>query len=197
MPVEAPPAKPPISPAKLAANRRNALLAGAPRKSLNKRNVFHALAQDGFTVKEIAKDLGFPEGTCWRWMKEDRGLREAYKKGRAAAIGRVVDAMQSRAVGMTLPETDLHVVDKTLVRTELTKHFLPDTLAGIFFLKNRDPANWADRQEIHQTTTIAGLPAGVMERMRTLARARSFGHAQVVDVEAKALPEPYWNYEGV
>lgn len=126
-------------------------------------------------------------------------MANAYKKGRAKAVGRVVDAMQSRAEGMTLPETDLHVVDKTLVRTELTKHFLPDTLAGIFFLKNRDPKNWADRQEVNQTTTIAGLPEGVLERMRTLARAKSFG--PVVDVEAKALPEPakepYWNYEGV
>lgn len=50
-----------------------------------------------------------------------------------------------------------------VVREEYVEHYPPDVSAIQFFLKNRDPSNWKDRQEVQQTGDLVvrvegGLP---------------------------------------
>jgi hypothetical protein len=100
-------------------------------------------------------------------------------------IDRVEDSLVQRALGMTIPETRVSVINGEIVLTTIKKHLPPDTLAIIFYLKNRAPERWGDRQHIRMETTIKGLPEAMLERMRAAARKR----AGFVDVEpVKELP---------
>jgi hypothetical protein len=136
--------------------------------------------------------MGISERTLRTWKVDDKKLSAAIKRGRAELIDRVEDSLVQRALGMTIPETRVSVVNGKIVLTTIQKHIPPDTLAMIFWLKNRAPERWGDRQSIRVQQTIAGVPEGILERWRAAARAKSFGPAvpaQVVDVETRpALP---------
>jgi alkanesulfonate monooxygenase SsuD/methylene tetrahydromethanopterin reductase-like flavin-dependent oxidoreductase (luciferase family) len=101
-----------------------------------------------------------------------------------------MDSLADKALGMVLPDCHVTAYEGQVTVTPLEKHLAPDTLAQIFWLKNRDPKNWSDRQEVHTTTTIAGLPESVMDRIRAAAKARAEGRpvVDVQEVKPKALP---------
>lgn len=102
-------------------------------------------------------------------MRESRRLSEAYKRGRRFGVQRVVDALQSKAEGMTLPDSHVSSYEGQITVTPVVKHLAPDTLAQIFYCKNRDPAHWSDRQDVRLETTVAGLPEAMLDRMRKAA----------------------------
>lgn len=179
------------SPAKIAAARRNGKKGGAPRKTLNKARIFGHLMSEGLTVRQAARIMGVCEDTCWTWMKEDRRLSEAYKKGRAWAVRRVEDSLHDKAIGMTLPDCHVTQYEGVVTVTPLEKHLAPDTLAQIFYLKNRAPERWADRTGSSQTVTVAGLPEAVSDRIRALARAKASGQLARPVVEVQEVkPSP-------
>ncbi len=59
---------------------------------------------------------------------------------------KVENALLRRAVGYEYTETRVEESDKGSKVTEITKHMPPDTKAAIFWLKNRQPGRWSDRQ---------------------------------------------------
>jgi hypothetical protein len=193
----------PASPAKLAAARRNGQKGGAPRKTLNKLKIVEALASQGSTMAEVSRTLGVGRDTLWRWMKEDRRLSNAYKRGGAMRDRRIVDALADKALGMVLPDCHVSQHQGIVTVTPLEKHLAPDTLAQIFWLKNRDPQHWNDRQITTVEHSIAGVSPDVIARMKALGRAKAAGKPMIEVQEVKALPAPapakeaYWNYDGL
>ncbi len=81
-----------------------------------------ALARNGLTDAEIAEQMGVHVSTFWRWFNEHPELREAVRAAGAVANQRVRSSLYKRAIEGS------------------------DT-ASIFWLKNREPAEWRDRQE--------------------------------------------------
>ncbi len=59
---------------------------------------------------------------------------------------KVENALLRRAVGYEYTETRVEESDKGSKVIEITKHLPPDTKAAIFWLKNRQPGRWSDRQ---------------------------------------------------
>jgi len=115
------------------------------------------LAKLGATNLEMAEALGVALSTFNLWKTLHAEFSDAIKIGKDVADDRVEQSLYQRAMGYSHPETDIRVVDGSIVETPMIKHYAPDTTAAIFWLKNRRPAEWRDKHELdhsgHMTFT--------------------------------------------
>jgi len=107
------------------------------------------LAADGLTYDAIAGAMGIGKRTLSRWKDQFPQFAEALATQREAAIQKVEDALYKRAIGYEFTEVKT-VTDKDgYVTTTVTEKAMPpDTIAQIFFLKNRKPSEWRDRHDV-------------------------------------------------
>jgi len=116
-----------------------------------------ALAREGHTDTEIAGRLEPPVNvaTLNRWKLEYPEFRESLNEGKAIVDARVEDSLLRRALGFTSTETRLEAkADESgkplrggkVIKT--TKQVIPDVTACIFWLKNRRPDQWRDKQDV-------------------------------------------------
>lgn len=114
------------------------------------------LAAKGLSIIQIGLSLGWCEDTIHRRKKENKELSEAIKRGQAQGIETVSNSLFENATGFNYEE--VHEESRTEGAKDgegkTTKHkkvikkrALPNTTAQIFFLKNRDPANWKDKHD--------------------------------------------------
>lgn len=106
------------------------------------------LTKLGATDVELADFFQVAVSTISRWKVMQPEFSEALKVGKDAADERVVQSLLHRALGYSHPEIDIRVVEGQIVKTELVKHYPPDTTAAIFWLKNRRKDEWRDKQEV-------------------------------------------------
>jgi hypothetical protein len=109
------------------------------------------LCKLGATDVEVADFFKVDVRTIYRWKAEHEGFCHALKTGKQAADERVVSSLFARATGFEHDDVDIRVVDGKIVQTRIRKVYAPDTTAGIFWLKNRRPAEWRDRHDIEQS----------------------------------------------
>ncbi len=115
--------------------------------------LLRAWARDGLTDEQIADKCGIGTTTLYRWKDEYREIREALKRGKEVVDIQVENALLRRALGYRYDEiTKEERIDKAsgerrLVTTKIvTKEVQPDVTAQIFWLKNRRPDVWRDKQ---------------------------------------------------
>lgn len=108
----------------------------------------------GATDKELAEFFEVSEATINNWKLVHYEFLESIKRGKQIADGEVADRLYQRAMGYEHPEDDIRAVEGRIVITPTIKHYPPDTTAAIFWLKNRQKAQWRDKQEIEQTGTL-------------------------------------------
>ena len=108
------------------------------------------LASAGMLDKDIADRMGIAESTLNRWKLEHPEFREAIDRGKEEPNLMVEAAILKSALGHKEDEVTQHrdedgnIVGTTMVR----RYYPPNTGAMIFFLKNRIPERWRDRQEV-------------------------------------------------
>lgn len=113
-----------------------------------------SLAIQGKTVAEIAKEIGVARSTLNKWISENKELADAINEGRDIADAKVERSLYKRATGYTYKEKKVvQTVDKDgnqkPARVEITEKVVPpDVTAQIFWLKNRKPSKYRDRQDI-------------------------------------------------
>jgi hypothetical protein len=108
------------------------------------------MARRGFTRSEIAELLEVNRVTLRRWEATYPELAAALSKGSRVADDRVVRSLYERAVGYSFESEKVFCnKDGVVTRVPCIEHMPPDVTACIFWLKNRDKANWRDRHE-HQ-----------------------------------------------
>lgn len=118
------------------------------------------LAALGATDREIAGFFDVAESTLNLWKHTQPGFSESIKVAKEAADTRVEQSLYRRAVGYTFDSEKVFQFQGAVVRAETTEHVPPDTTAGIFWLKNRKPAEWREKLEIE---VDAGLAARLLE----------------------------------
>ncbi len=112
------------------------------------------LAQKGYTVKEIARDIGVAVSTVSKWIAENEELSEAIKKGRRFADSQVEMSLYQRAIGCKITKKRTVIQaggngEQKPARVEILEEEIPpDVTACIFWLKNRDPESWRDKHDI-------------------------------------------------
>jgi len=114
-----------------------------------------AWCREGLIDSEIAKRLGIGYDTFNKYKKLYKALSDALIAGKAIADYRVEDALFKRATGYTTEEVvKERKLNKETGQTELvvakivTKEVAPDPTSMIFWLKNRQPLKWRDKQDI-------------------------------------------------
>lgn len=111
-------------------------------------------ARDGLTNEQIAKNVGINPKTLYDWMNKKDAIREALKKGKEIVDFEVENALYKRALGYTITINE-QKLDKDGFVHDLKRdvHIPGDTVAQIFWLKNRKTKQWKDKIETSVDTT--------------------------------------------
>jgi hypothetical protein len=104
----------------------------------------------GATDREMAEFFQVAESTLNLWKLEHPEFSESLKLGKDAADDRVEKSLYRRALGYSHDAVKIFADPKTGAEqiVPFTEHYPPDTTAAIFWLKNRKPQEWRDRQEL-------------------------------------------------
>lgn len=106
------------------------------------------LAKLGATDKEIADFFEVTEQTLNNWKQAHPDFFESLKRGKAVADAEVASKLFHRATGYEHPEDKIFQYEGMPVVVPTIKHYPPDTVACIFWLKNRRPELWRDKQDV-------------------------------------------------
>lgn len=112
------------------------------------------LALLGLTDKQMADIWGVCEATINSWKKSCPEFLESIKVGKEEADAKVAQALYHRATGYKHEAVKIFCnKDGEVTEVPYVEHYPPDTTAGIFWLKNRQPKEWRDRHEVHTNIT--------------------------------------------
>lgn len=112
-----------------------------------------AWARDGLTDEQLAAKIGITATTLYDWKNKYPVISEALKRGKEVVDVEVENALLKRAMGYEYTETRTETADDGTVKTiVMQKTMPPDTTAQIFWLKNRRPAAWRDKQQVEHST---------------------------------------------
>ena len=122
--------------------------------------VIEGWARDGLTDAQIAHNIGITTTTFYDWKKKFPAFSDALKSGKEVVDVMVENALLKRALGFTYDEITkstkrVPIIGKNGEVTEIEevtnktvkKMVVPDTTAQIFWLKNRRPDKWRDKQD--------------------------------------------------
>lgn len=129
-------------------------------------------ARDGLVNEQIANEIGIHPSTLYDWQKKYPEIAEVLKRGKDVIDRKVENALLKRALGykyeeITYEKTEVMGIDEvgnmdmvpgTKIKTVI-KEVIPDTTAQIFWLKNRKPEQWRDKQQ----TEVTGKDGGPIE----------------------------------
>lgn len=102
----------------------------------------------GATDFDLANFFNVSPPTIWAWTCRYPEFHEAVKNGKDAFDARIVRSLAQRATGYDFDTIEYKVVDKELVPVNVKKHMPGDVVAQIFWLKNRKPGEWRDKQHV-------------------------------------------------
>jgi len=108
-------------------------------------------ALEGMIEKDIAAKMGVSVSTFEMYKNTIPEFLQALKRGKAPIDTEVENALLKRALGFDYEETKTTTEDDKIKFETSTKHAAPDTTACIFWLKNRKPKEWRDKQDIEHS----------------------------------------------
>jgi hypothetical protein len=115
------------------------------------------LCELGATDPQLADFFQVSLSTVSLWKTVHRDFSEALKAGKEIADEMVERSLYQRAIGYTHDEDDIRAVSvggnagSEIVITQTRKHYPPDAVAAIFWLKNRRPDRWRDIKAVELT----------------------------------------------
>lgn len=117
-----------------------------------------AWARDGLIDEQIAANIGISRETLYQWKNKYSDISDALKRGKEVVDIQVENALLKRALGYEYTEVTREVCKNAetgemerRVTKKVTKEVVPDTTAQIFWLKNRRPDKWRDKQDIEHS----------------------------------------------
>lgn len=136
---------------------------GRPKESLydkyikGKEDILISDCRNGADNNGLCRRLGVSMSTYKRILKNHPDVKRLIQDGKDEADLKVESALYKRAVGYDFEEvtTEIKVSPdgsaQTSVVKKTKKHIPGDTTAQIFWLKNRRPSEWRDKQDIEAT----------------------------------------------
>lgn len=138
-----------------------------------KLNLVESWARDGLTLEQIAHNLGVALSSLCEYKNQYSELAEAIKNGKDDIDVQVENALLKRALGYNYAEV---TYENGIETKRVVKEVTPDTTAQIFWLKNRRPAAWRDKQDIEHSGTMTNkidMSQLTVEELRRLAKSKS------------------------
>ena len=116
-------------------------------------------ARDGLTDEQIAYNMGISYSTLKEWKNKYSAISATLKKGKEVIDRQVENALLQKALGITktvkkpiklkevVYDNGKRISEKERVEYADEEVYIPpDTTAQIFWLKNRKPNEWRDKQ---------------------------------------------------
>lgn len=128
-------------------------------------------ARDGLTDEQLAERMNITPSTLYEWKKRYSEISETLKKGKEIVDIQVENALLKRALGYSYEEVKIEETTDGEKVTTTTKEVIPDTTAQIFWLKNRRPDRWRDKQdmelsgEVKSTNPYAGITTEELKKL--------------------------------
>lgn len=140
------------------------------------------LCLGGFTDERLADFFEVDVRTIYRWKKEHRDFAEAVESGKGPADAEVAHSLYRRANGYSY-KAEKVVRDPTTKGyqpVEYEAHMPPDTIACIFWLKNRQPDKWRDvkQHEVGKPGDFSNLSDDEL-RARAADEAEALGYGDL------------------
>lgn len=101
----------------------------------------------GSTNEDLANFFNVAVSTIGKWISEIPEFSDALKKGREIADSNVANRLYQRALGYEHPEEKVFCNNGEIISATVTKHYPPDPVAAIFWLKNRQRKKWKDKPD--------------------------------------------------
>lgn len=101
----------------------------------------------GATDDELATFFSVEVRTIHRWKESKPEFCHALKRGKEIADAEIASKLFHRARGYSHPEDKIFNNNGDPLVVPTIKHYPPDTTAAIFWLKNRQPRRFRDKQE--------------------------------------------------
>lgn len=110
----------------------------------------------GATDKAIAEFFEVSVETIDKWKVSNPEFLQAIKVGKEELDSQVVRSLYQRAVGYSHDAVKIFCDTKTGTETVVpyVEHYPPDPTSMIFWLKNRQRADWRDRQEVEHSGKV-------------------------------------------
>jgi len=123
------------------------------------KKICKLIASDSYTIAEICKNVGISEAVFHLWKSEKLEFLDSIKKAEedrySLFASEARKSLLKKVRGYEAEEVkEIYVKDKDgkeilKERTNITKHYQPDTAAIIFTLTNRDPAKWQNNRSLN------------------------------------------------
>ncbi len=120
-----------------------------------------AWARDGLTDDQIAHNCGVSRSTLSEWKNRFPDIAAALKKGKDIVDIEVENELLKKAKGFKVTEQQVVMVRTVTYKdgkrvkevsepriVEVERYYPPETTAQIFWLKNRRPDKWRDKQQV-------------------------------------------------
>lgn len=163
---------------------------GRPSKfDLIDKDQVRQLVEAGWDDSQVSAFFKVTEQTFNNWKKKNKDFFESLKNWKIEADKKVEKTLYQRALGYSFDEVTYektktgglgaqlsggeieHIKHVDTYKTKIvTKHIAPDVTAQIFWLKNRQPEQWRDKQEHEHSGKIL---LSAEERNAVLERVRS------------------------
>lgn len=111
--------------------------------------LIEAWARDGLINDQIAENLGINPDSLYEYQKKYPEFAEALKRGKDEIDVQVENALLKAALGYDYTEEEINKATGEIVSLQRKAH--PNTTALIFWLKNRRPQQWRDKQELEHS----------------------------------------------
>ncbi|WP_325971805.1 helix-turn-helix domain-containing protein [Staphylococcus equorum] len=95
--------------------------------------------------------MGVHRATLNKWQKKVNDIDNALKRGKEVVDREVENSLYKNAVGFHYTEEQLTDTGEIV---QVSKYHKPNTTAQIFWLKNRKPNIWRDKQNIEHDGRI-------------------------------------------
>jgi hypothetical protein len=125
------------------------------------QKIAFAMAKLGATEKQISDELGINIATITNWKKEHPDFFATLKTAKQEADEKVEKSLYKLATGYKyktqkpMVVSDGNGLGSHVEIVEYEETVQPNTTACIFWLKNRKPAEWRDKQEIQHSGGIS------------------------------------------
>lgn len=126
--------------------------------------LLEAWARNGLTDEQIAHNMGVSVATLSNYKNKYLEILEALKKGKEVVDTEVENALLQKALGIiktvqkpikvkeVLYDNGKRISEKEHIEYADEQVFIPpDTTAQIFWLKNRCPDKWRDKQKVSES----------------------------------------------
>ena len=134
-------------------------------------------AAEGLINSEIANKMKIHPSTFYDYKNKYPEISESLKKGKKIIDCKVEQKLFNKCMGTKTTKVIKELNKDTgelIVVKEITEEVAPDTTAIIYWLKNREPERWKDKQTLEHTGSIKVNPYSelTVEELRRLANKK-------------------------